>query len=201
MQSDIWSQYQEILNMSYHGQPQVVYTVWSGNWGCPHISINPVFLKWAYNQRTTSRIAWFLNISRDTVHNALLDYRIAKPQEAPFTSTPTETDSDDILDDFLDPNIVIPSNLPAYIQVDIQSNIVKWSTTSFTGLLSVMTDKELDGAILHLHSHYQQAGITMLNGMLWHLGHQLPCEHIHTSLKRIDPIQHVFQWIWRWRRA
>ena len=88
------------------------------------------------------------------MHNALLDYRIAQPQEASFTSTPTETDSDNILDDFLDPNIVIPSDLPAYIQVDIQSNIVKQSTTSFMGPLSVITDEELDGAILRLHSHY-----------------------------------------------
>ena len=127
------------------------------------------------------------------MHNALLDYRIAKPQEAPFTSTPTETDSDNISDNFLDPNIVIPSNWPAYIRVDIQSNIIEQSTTSLMGPLSVITDEEFNGAILHLRSHYQQAGITMLNGMLWHLGHQLPCEHIHTSLKRIDPIQHVFQ--------
>ena len=59
------------------------------------------------------------------MHNALLDYRIDKPQEAPFTSTPTETDSDDISDDFLDPNIVIPSDLPAYIWVDIQSNVIE----------------------------------------------------------------------------
>ena len=200
MQSDIQSQYWEILNMSHHGQPQVICTVRSGNWGHPCISIDPVFLKWAYNQRTTSGIAQFLNISRDTVCNALLDYRIAKPQEAPFTLTPTETDSDNILDDFLDPNIVIPSDLPAYIWVDIQSNIVEWSTTSFMGLLSVITDEELDGAILHLHSRYWRAGITVLDGMLRCLGHRLPRECIRTSLMRVDPIQCVFQqiWIWRW---
>ena len=193
MQGDIRSQYWEILDMSHHGQPQLVRTVQSGNRGRPCFSINPVFLKWAYNQRTTSGIARFLNISRDTVCNVLLDYRIAKAQEAPFTSTPTETDSDNISDNFLDPNIVIPSNWPAYIRVDIQSNIIEQSTTSFMGPLSVITDEELDGAILRLRSHYQRAGITMLNGMLWRLGHRLPRECIHTSLMRVDPIQCVFQ--------
>ena len=193
MQSDIRSQYREILDMSHHGQPQVVRTVRSGNRGRPRISIDPVFLEWAYNQRTTSGIARFLNISRDTVRNALLDYGIAKPQEAPFTSTPTETDSDDISDDFLDPNIVIPSDLPAYIRADIQSNVVERSTTSFTGPLSVITDEELDGAILRLRSHYRRAGITMLDGMLRRLGHRLPRERIRTSLMRVDPVQRVFQ--------
>ena len=65
----------------------------------------------------------------------------------------------------------------------------------FMGPLSLMTDEELDDTILRLCSHYQRAGISMLDGMLWHLGHQLPCECIRTSLMRIDPIQHVFQWV------
>ena len=99
-----------------------------GNQGCPWISINPIFLKWAYAQRTTSGITQFLNVSRDTVCNPLLDYGIAEPQEAPFILTSTETDSDDTSDGFLDPNIVISSDLPADIQdfrVDTQSNVVE----------------------------------------------------------------------------
>ena len=63
------------------------------------------------------------------MHNALLDYRIAEPQEAPFNLTSTETDSDtNTSDDFLDPNTVIPSDFPADIQdlgVDTQPNIVE----------------------------------------------------------------------------
>ena len=63
------------------------------------------------------------------MHNALLDYGIAEPQEAPSNSTSTKTDSDaDTSDDFLDPNTVIPSDFPANIQdlgVDTRPNIVK----------------------------------------------------------------------------
>ena len=109
------------------------------------------------------------------MHNALLDYGIVEPQEAPFNLTSTETDSDaDTSDNFLDPNTVIPSDFPANIQdlgVDTQPNIVEQSTTSFTGPLSLMTDKELNDTILHLRSHYRQAGISMLDGMLRCLGH------------------------------
>ena len=196
MQTDIRSQYRDTLDMSHHGHPQVIHAVRTGNRGRPRISIDPVFLRWAYAQRTTSGIARFLNISRDTVRNALLDYGIAEPQDAPFNLTSTETDSDHNSDDFLDPNIVIPSDLPADIQhlsIDTQPNVVERSTTSFTDPLSVMADEDLDNTILRLRSHYRRAGISMLDGMLRRLGHRLPRERIRASLMRTDPIQRVFQ--------
>ena len=96
-----------------------------------------------------------------------MDYGIAEPQDAPFISTSSGTSSDDSSDDLLDPEIPLPGSLPSDIE-DVKIPL------SFTGPLSGMTDGELNNILLHLHSHYQQAGISMLDGMLWHLGHQLP---------------------------
>lgn len=64
---------------------------------------------------------------------------------------------------------------------------------SFTGPLSTLSDDLLDDLISQLCSHFQRAGISMLNGMLRHLGHRLPRERIRESLMRIDPVQRVFQ--------
>lgn len=197
MQTDIRSQYRETLDMSHHGRPEVIHTVRTGNRGRPRIKIDPIFLKWAYTQRTTSGIARFLNVSRDTVRNALLSYGIAQPQEAPFNLTSfAETDSDDLLDDFLDPNIGIPGDLPADVhdlQANLQSNPAEQSTISFTGPVSIMTDEELDDIVIRLRAHFRRAGLSMLDGMLRRLGHRLPRERIRASLMRIDPVQRVFQ--------
>ena len=210
MQTDIRSQYQETLDMSHHGQPEVICTVQTGNRGHPQISIDPVFLQWAYAHRSTSGIARFLNINRDTVRNALLDYGIAEPQDAPFISTPTGGlfGSTSEPDELLNPDIPLPDSLPTDIQ-DLSMpdtaldnpNMDAPPTTSFTGPLSGMTDTELDDILLCLRSHYQCAGISMLDGMLRHLGHRLPWECIRASLMRIDPIQHVFQRIQIRRRV
>lgn len=196
MQTDIRTHYRETLDMSHHGRPQVIHTVQTGNRGRPRISIDPVFLEWAYAQRSTSGIARFLNVSRDTVRNALLHYGIAQPQDAPFNSISTEPDSGDTSNDFLDPNILIPSDVPADVQdlrVDAQSPMAERSTVSFTGPLSVVSDEELDDIILRLRSHYRRAGLSMLDGMLRRLGHRLPRERVRASLMRIDPVQRVFQ--------
>ena len=130
------------------------------------------------------------------MHNVLLEYSIAKHQEAPSNLTSTSPDSDNNSGDFLDPK---GPNLPTEVQ-DIGAPS-KQSTISFMGPLSGMTDGDLDDLILHLYSHYQHAEINMLNGMLWHLGHRLPHEHICGSLMRVDPMHHVFQRIQIQRRV
>ena len=133
--------------MSHHGQLEVIHMVQTGNCGRPHISIDPVFLEWAYAHQSTSGIARFLNVNMDTVCNALLDYGIVEPQDAPFISTSTGTSSDDSSDDLLDPEIPLPGSLP--------SDIEDFTPLSFTGPLSGMADRELDNILLHLHSHYR----------------------------------------------
>ena len=66
---------------------------------------------------------------------------------------------------------------------------------SFTEPLSTISNVVLDDLISQLCSHFQRAGLTMLDGMLCRLGHRLPQECIRHSLMCIDPVQHVFQWI------
>ena len=197
MQTDIRSQYQEVLDRSHHGQPQVMHMVRTGNRGRPRISIDPVFLQWAYAHQSTSGIARFLNVNRDTVCNALLDYGIAEPQDAPLFGSPAGTSPSGSSDDLLDPEIPQPGSLPS----NILNYAAEQPTLSFTRPLSGMTDGELDNILVHLRSHYRRAGISMLDGMLRRLGHHLPQECIHASLIRIDPIQHVFQRIWIRRRV
>ena len=203
MQTDIRTQHWMTLDMSHHGCPELIRTVQMGNWGHPWFSIDPVFLEWAYAQRMTLSIAHFLNINRDTVHKALLEYGTAELQHAPSNLTSTDPepddDSDDDPQDFLDPAVPLPSNLPANLQhPGVPSEL---STVSYMGTLSGITDGNLDNLILCLHSHYWCAGISMLDGMLWHLGYHIPHEHIHASLMKIDPMQHVFQRVQIWRRV
>lgn len=67
------------------------------------------------------------------------------------------------------------------------------SVTSFTRPLSDISDDELDMLLTQLRTHYRRAGVTMLGGMLLHLGYRIPRERIRLSLIRIDPVQRVFQ--------
>ena len=86
MQTDVHIRYQEALDMSHHRRPTIIKTIFTGNHGHPHISINPDFLHWAYSHRTVSGITCFLGIHRDMVWSALLEHGIVKPQENPFQS-------------------------------------------------------------------------------------------------------------------
>ncbi|KAJ7238333.1 hypothetical protein B0H12DRAFT_995577, partial [Mycena haematopus] len=84
MQSDIQLEYRDAIDASHNGCPTVIQFVPTGGRGRPRIVIDPDFLLWAYNQRTTAGIHRFLGVSRDTVRRALLEYGIVSPQEDPF---------------------------------------------------------------------------------------------------------------------
>jgi hypothetical protein len=145
-------------------------------------------------------------VSRQTVRNALLDYGIAAPQTNPFISGSTELSEDSATvtasetgnvaeasaeDMLLNPDLLIPpTSLP---DISGLTGAAEQAPVSFTGPLSSLTNSELDDLVLCLCEHDCRAGITMLEGMLLCLGHHVPCEHIHQSLVRIDPVQHVFE--------
>ncbi|KAI0313030.1 hypothetical protein OF83DRAFT_1066225, partial [Amylostereum chailletii] len=109
MQTDIRLQHQYILDSSHHGAPSIVAIERTGGRGRPRITIDPTFLRWAYNMRSTSGIAQFLGVSRARVRNALLEYGIATPQENPFPPNiqePTplgELPDEPYIDELLDP--------------------------------------------------------------------------------------------------
>jgi len=185
MQVDIRLRYEQTLDESHHGHPMVIETIRTGGRGRPRIHIDPDFLQWAYSQRSTASISRFLNVGRNTVRRALLDYGISESQEDPFPANHDVTGSDDGLellerDDLLDPNLILP-------------NQNALSIVSYTGPLSTVTDNDLDDLISNLRSHFHRAGISMLDGMLRRLGHRLPRDRIRESLMRIDPVQRIFQ--------
>ncbi|KAJ7686979.1 hypothetical protein B0H14DRAFT_2421901 [Mycena olivaceomarginata] len=160
------------------------------------IYIDPDFLRWAYSQRSTASIHRFLGVCRNTVRTALLENGISTPQSNPF---PNNTSSEPLIhtsagasnyldgddDDLLDPVIPIPAHLPPDVQDE--------GITSYTGLLSDISDEDLDSLILRLRSHFRRAGLGMLDGMLRRLGHRVPRERVRQSLFRIDPVRRIFE--------
>ncbi len=65
--------------------------------------------------------------------------------------------------------------------------------TSYTGLLSLISDEDLDNLIALLRTHFRRAGVTTLWGMLRNLGQRVQRRRISESLSRIDPVQRIFQ--------
>ena len=134
MQTDIRSQYQETLDMSRHGQPEVICVAQTGNQGHPHISIDPVFLM------PRERL-WESHIfSMSTGIPCAMPYWnmvLLSTRKHPLTSPDSDNDSGD----FLDPEGPLPSNLPTEVQnIGAPS---EQSTISFMGPLSGMTDRDL----------------------------------------------------------
>ncbi|KAJ7357927.1 hypothetical protein DFH08DRAFT_953131 [Mycena albidolilacea] len=171
MRLDIRLEYQDAVDELHHGRPALVQTLPSTGRGRPRIYIDPDFLRWAYDQRSTASISRFLRVGRTTVRNALLEHGIAQPQESPFQqvdppSPPASTeDTDPNDDDILDPDLPIPSagEFPPEVQNMVPSS---QPTTLFTGPVSEISDDELDMLLLCLRTHYRRAGLSMLNGML-----------------------------------
>ena len=194
MQGDIRLQYEETLDTSHYGRPEIVQTIQTGTRGRPRIHIDPVFLEWAYSQRTTSGIARFLHVGRSTVRDALIDYGITEPQSNPFPNQIQDGSmepGDFVEDHLLDPDLPLPTPLSDEILTSGNGPIA--ATVSFTGPVSSLLDSALDDLIQRLRSHYRRAGLSMLDGMLCHLGHRVPRDRIRESLMCIDPIQQVFQ--------
>lgn len=77
--------YRVALDSSHHGTHHPVSYLRTGQRGRPRAIIDREWLEFAIAHRTTSAIARFLNLSRDTVRLALLEYGLAEPQEYPFT--------------------------------------------------------------------------------------------------------------------
>lgn len=197
MRDDIRAQYQLALDQSHHGHPTIVETIYTGQRGRPRIYIDPDFLRWAYNHRSTSGIARFLHVDHSVVRNALLEYGIAQPQADPFardSPEPESTTAADEQDELLDPDLPAPRTIPADVRnATLSSSEGTTYTTSYTGPLSAISDNDLDILITRLRVHYRRAGISMLDGMLRRLHHHVPRERIRLSLLRIDPVQRVFQ--------
>ncbi|KAJ7076046.1 hypothetical protein B0H15DRAFT_791105 [Mycena belliarum] len=150
--------------------------------------IDPDFLRFANEHRSTTGIGHFLGLSRSTVRASLLSQGLAQPQPAPFVDEPLagEAGDSDHGDDILDPDYAVPQALPPDI-VDTAPS------PASTGDISAIADWELDSLLLRLRTHFRRAGFSMLDGMLRRLGHRVPRDRIRDSLSRIDPVHRVFQ--------
>ncbi|KAJ3963503.1 hypothetical protein EV361DRAFT_185388, partial [Lentinula raphanica] len=125
---DLRTIYEQRLEQSHHGRPNVISWEHTGSAGRPRANIDPNFLQWAYGRRTTSGIADFLGVSRRTVRRALLDYDIASPGSAPF-----DVDSDVSSEDNQqgpETHPLVPENLPPAVQ-DAARSIQSSSSSSY----------------------------------------------------------------------
>ncbi len=209
MQSDIRQLHSEAVDRSHHGRPDIIHRVPTGGRGRPSYWIHPGFLLWARAiGKTTAAIADMLHVSWSTVRTNLLQYGIAEPQACPFPSTSTSSESvnahsslssipipispnpivDLADDDLLDPRAPISSEAPHVPQQSVAE-----LPTGYVGMMSTITDEELDGLVCQLRSHFRRVGITNLEGMLRNMGHRITRDRINQSLARVDPVQRIFQ--------
>lgn len=194
MQNDIRLQYQQAIDESHHGYPDIVETIYTGSRGRPSIRIDPEFLRWSYSLRSIASISLFLGVSRKIVRQQLLENGIAQPGEQPFVLSsqagPGHSDNVPEENDLLDPSGSVNNDIPHTPQpLEDQTLYI----TSYTAPQSDIADGELDDLVLRLRRHFRRAGISMLDGMLRRLGYRIPRERIRLSLIRIDPVHRIFQ--------
>ncbi|KAJ3816977.1 hypothetical protein F5880DRAFT_1451611, partial [Lentinula raphanica] len=84
MITDLRTIYDQRVERSHQGRPDIITWERSGSAGRPRAVIDPNFLRWAYGRRSTSGIAYFLNVHPRTVRRALLEHGIASPGSMPF---------------------------------------------------------------------------------------------------------------------
>ncbi|KAJ7715589.1 hypothetical protein B0H16DRAFT_1434850 [Mycena metata] len=156
------------------------------------VVIDPNFLQFAHEHRSTTGIGRFLNVSRGVVQAALLRQGLVEPGMAPFEDPLSENAELPeaplgLEDDILDPDYAVPQVLPADV-----ADAAPPPPPS-TGDLSTIADWELDSLLLRLRTHFRRAGISILDGMLRRLGHRVQRDRIRESLCCIDPVHRVFQ--------
>jgi hypothetical protein len=86
MRNDVRLHYERLLDESHSGHPSVLERVPTGHRGRPRIVIDPEFLTFAHQHRSTAGIARFLGVGVTTVRNALIEYGIAPSGQNPFPS-------------------------------------------------------------------------------------------------------------------
>lgn len=196
MRHDVRIYYGQLVDQSHSGHPTVIEHIVTGNRDCPRIVIDPEFLGFAYQHRSTAGIARFLGVGTSTVRNALLEYGITAPGQNPFPPDdnlmpiPAELNFPDEL--FSDLPLPTVENLPEALR-----RIPTQTSSNISGI----NDAELDSVILRLRVYYRRVGITMVDGMLRRLGYRVPDGRIRDALHRVDPVRRVFDRIHIRRRV
>ncbi|KAJ3815578.1 hypothetical protein F5876DRAFT_30466 [Lentinula aff. lateritia] len=186
---------QTATESSHLGRPEVVFTETTGRPGRPRTVIDPNFLRFAYQHRSTSGISNFLDVSRSTLRRRLLEYGIASPGANPFprmVGSVEDTHRIDVHSDNSDELLDAEVPQPAHLPEDVRAEASSIPSSSSPGYISRISDEQLDSLLGRLRIHYHRAGIRMLDGMLRRLSIIVPYERIRQSLIRIDPIHRVF---------
>ncbi|THV08524.1 hypothetical protein K435DRAFT_595104, partial [Dendrothele bispora CBS 962.96] len=131
MHHDVNQRYHAVLQQSHHGRPLLVENVVIGVQGRPRTEIHPNFLGFAYQHRSTSGIARFLQVGRRTVRRRLLELGIAQPGQNPLLhseeldgSHEGPEDAANSLDDLLDPIGLIRWGIVIHGFIDGYSRLV-----------------------------------------------------------------------------
>lgn len=211
--------HRQALDASHHGTHHPVSYIYTGNTGRPRAVIDRDWLAWAHQHRSTSAIARYLNLGRNRVREALIEYGLAERQEYPFevhyTSSPLDNNPDDFHsnhhndvqslaneaengeDAGMEPNNHADDEFgdepPALEPIGPSRRAVYTQIRSYTNPVSQWTDEELDNAIARIRVHYHNAGLTLIRGSLLAMGQRVPRERIRQSLLRIDPVRRIFE--------
>lgn len=86
VKNDIQNIQHSAAELSNHGLPPCIQTIYTGRRGRPRLEIDEQFLRFAYQSRSISSIAGLLGVHRSTIRQALLTYGLAQPLESPFAN-------------------------------------------------------------------------------------------------------------------
>ena len=121
--------------LSNHGFPSSIRTIYTGRRGRPRLEIDEHFLRFAYRSCTVASIASLLGIHRCTVRQALLDYGLTQPLENPFANRTSLEDGASLVSYTRPLSNVSDSDLDAEIRRIREDGFNRAGVTVLHGLL------------------------------------------------------------------
>ena len=136
-------------------RPPVIQAVHTGRPGRPRYEIDPEWLEFALDLRSTTGVAQALGVSARTVHRNALDLHLATPGAPPFQT------------------VVSSAGESQYVH------------TTTTPPVSTFSDEQLDIAVTAILTVFPDIGRSMLSGCLKAQGQRVPMERIQASYDRV----------------
>ncbi|KAG1800634.1 uncharacterized protein BJ212DRAFT_1273783 [Suillus subaureus] len=134
---------------------EAVTTIQNQSHGHPHIEINPDVLETALQFAGPTRLAGIFGVSSHTIQHRALENELVEPGH------------------------------PVYIKFTDEGGVTCRYYTSSTGSQSVLSDDELDSAMLQILTYYPCLGCCMIDGQLRYMGVSVPRSHIQASYSRV----------------
>lgn len=134
---------------------EAVTTIQTRRRGHPRIEINPNVLETALQFAGPTRLGGIFGVSSRTVRRRALENELVEPGH------------------------------PVYIEFTDESDVTYRYYTSSTRAQSVLSDDELDSAMLQILTHYPRLGRRMIDGQLRYMGVSVPRSRIQASYSRV----------------